>query len=569
MGNKKADHKGFRYLQDSGVPQSRNDRPKFLNSNITTTRFSETARWAMILCTTLVAYLPALRGTPLWDDDGHLTRPDLQSLHGLWRIWFDLHATQQYYPLLHSAFWLEHRIWGNDVLGYHLANVVLHASSACLVVLIMKRLSLPGAWLAGVVFALHPVHVESVAWISEQKSTLSGFFYLAALLAYVSFDENRRKSKYLLATGFFVAALLSKTVTATLPAVLLVILWWRHGRLEWKRDVLALVPWFGLGISAGLFTAWVERTIIGASGAEFVLTPLQRFLIAGRAICFYFGKLVWPTNLAFFYSQWRIDPDTWWQWIFPIGVLVVGIGLALASRRYRAPFVCLLIYCGTLFPVLGFLNVYPFRYTYVADHFQYLASLAIIIPVIALLAGLTQRTSLRKSASIACSVMLIVVLGAMTWRQSHMYRDLETLYRESLERDPASWMAHYNLGTMLAEQPGRLPEAISEYEAALQIKPDCTEAHINLGIALSRTPGRLQDAIREYQAAIQIRPDYAEAHANLGRALARIAGREEEAIAQYRLALRIRPDRAERTTICYRAVPDNCKRRSTSTRQHS
>src|SRR5271165_3022366 len=249
------------------------------NSSSEAIRFTDFAILAIIFCSTLAAYLPALHGSPLWDDDGHLTKPDLQSLHGLSRIWFELGATQQYYPLLHSAFWLEHWMWGDAVEGYHLTNIVLHALSACLVVMIMRRLSLPGAWLGGFVFALHPVNVESVAWISEQKSTLSGVFCLAALLTYLHFDQVRRKAVYLLATGLFVLALLSKTVTAVLPAVLLVIFWWRRGRLEWKRDVLPLLPWFALGISAGLFTAWVERTLVGARGADFLLTPVQRVLI--------------------------------------------------------------------------------------------------------------------------------------------------------------------------------------------------------------------------------------------------------------------------------------------------
>src|SRR5437879_5458322 len=196
----------------------------------------DAATWALILCATLVAYLPALRGGLLWDDNMHVTRADLQRLHGLWRIWFDLGATRQYYPLLHSAFWLEHRIWGDAVLGYHLTNVALHAACACLVVMIVRRLGLPGAWLAGFLFALHPVFVEAVAWISEQKSTLSGVFCLAAALAYLDFDRTRRRSRYFLALGLFVLALMTKTVTATLPAVLLVIFWWQRGRIEWRRD---------------------------------------------------------------------------------------------------------------------------------------------------------------------------------------------------------------------------------------------------------------------------------------------------------------------------------------------
>jgi tetratricopeptide (TPR) repeat protein len=499
----------------------------------------------MIFCATLVAYLPALHGSPLWDDDGHLTRPDLQSLHGLWRIWFELGATQQYYPFLHSAFWFEHQLWGSATIGYHLTNVALHALSACLVVMIMRRISLPGAWLAGFVFALHPVYVESVAWISEQKSTLSGVFCLAALLVYLHFDQDRRRSRYWLATGLFALALLSKTVTATLPVVILAIFWWRRGKLEWKRDLLPLVPWLAAGISGGLFTAWVERVYIGARGADFLLSPAQRFLISGRAICFYFGKLLWPVNLMFLYPHWNVSAGVWWQWLFPVAVLAVFVGLIIAAHRYRGPLASFLIFAATLFPVLGFLNVYPFRYSYVADHFQYLASLGVIVPGIALLAWAIERRSTRKGAAIAGSVLLIFVLGVLTWRQSRMYSDVETLYRTSLERNPASWMAHYNLGTLLADRPDQLTEAIAEYQVALRIKPDYAEAHHNLEIALSRIPGRLDDAIAEYQEALRIRPDFALAHNDLGIALSHTPGRMQNAIAEYQAALQVYPGFAE------------------------
>ncbi|MGA3017904.1 MAG: hypothetical protein ABSF62_12355, partial [Bryobacteraceae bacterium] len=367
--------------------------------------------WASILCATLVAYLPALRGGLLWDDSSHVTRPDLQSLHGLWRIWFDLGATQQYYPLLHSAFWMEHRIWGDAVLGYHLTNVTLHAASACLVVMIVRRLALPGAWLAGLVFALHPVSVEAVAWISEQKSTLSGVFYLASALAYLRCDQSRRASRYWLALGLFVLALLTKTVTATLPGALLVVVWWQRGRIEWKRDLRPLLPWFALGASAGLCTAWVEKTFIGAKGADFTLTLVQRCLLAGRVICFYAGKLLWPRNLTFLYPRWNIDPGEWWQYLFPAGVVALAVGLWLVGRRHRGPLAGLLIFAGTLFPVLGFLNVYPFRYSYVADHFQYLASLGIIVPVASALAIVAGRIPLGKVGRIAFAAVPMVVLG--------------------------------------------------------------------------------------------------------------------------------------------------------------
>src|SRR5580704_8321403 len=180
------------------------------------------ANWSGIFLAVLLAYWPALRGGLLWDDTGHITAPRLRSLYGLWRIWFDLRSTQQYYPLLHSAFWIEHRLWGDAVLGYHLVNLAQHALAACLVVLIVRRLEIPGAWLAGLVFALHPVSVESVAWISEQKSTLSAVFYLSSAFIYLGFDRTRRRSSYWWAFGLFVLALLTKTVTASLPAALLV-----------------------------------------------------------------------------------------------------------------------------------------------------------------------------------------------------------------------------------------------------------------------------------------------------------------------------------------------------------
>ncbi|HEY5488884.1 MAG TPA: glycosyltransferase family 39 protein, partial [Candidatus Limnocylindrales bacterium] len=241
----------------------------------------------VLLLAVLVSYTPALRGGMLWDDDQHVTSRELQSVDGLRRIWFDIGATQQFYPVVYSAFWLEHRLWGDDTLGYHVVNVVLHAGSAFLLALILRRLSVPGAWLAAALFALHPVYVESVAWMTELKNTLSGVFYLAAMLAYLRFDASRRLPAYALAAALFVLALLSKTVTATLPMALLVVFWWQRGTISWRRDVLPLVPFVVVGVAGGLTTAWIERSLLGARGAEFQFSLVERFLIAGRAIWFY------------------------------------------------------------------------------------------------------------------------------------------------------------------------------------------------------------------------------------------------------------------------------------------
>jgi len=346
---------------------------------------------------TIIAYFPALHGGFIWDDDGHVTKPALRSLHGLWRIWTELGATQQYYPVLHSAFWLEHRLWGDAPFGYHLLNVLLHATAACLFGLVVERLvpkpldrnasrssslGTSCSTFAAFLFALHPVCVESVAWISEQKNTLSTVFYLLSALAYLRFDQNRKPRTYLLALGLFLLALLSKSVTATLPAALLVIFWWRRGSLSWKRDVVPLLPWFAIGAAVGLLTAWVERTfIIGAQGYAFDLSFLERCLLAGRVIWFYLGKLLWPANLIFIYPRWQVSAAVPWQYLFPIAAIAATAALWLIRRRTRGPLAGWLFFVGSLFPALGFFNAYPFIFSYVADHFQYLASLGIIATV--------------------------------------------------------------------------------------------------------------------------------------------------------------------------------------------
>ena len=500
---------------------------------------------AVLVAALLLAYGPALHGGLLWDDAGHLTRPELQSWHGLWRIWFDPGATQQYYPLLHTAFWLEHRLWGDALTGYHLINILLHALSAFLVVRIVRRLSLPGAWLAGFLFALHPVCVEAVAWIAEQKSTLSTAFYLAAALVYLSFDRSRLPRHYLTAFLLFLLAVLSKTVIATLPAALLLLLWWERGRLGWKRDVAPLIPWFAIGLPMGLATAWVERRFIGAEGSPFALTLAQRCLLAGRAVWFYLGKLAWPANLAFTYPRWNLNAHAWWQYLYP---LLLGIALAVCYRlsaRNRTPLAALLFYVGTLFPALGFISIYPFLYSYVADHFQYLASLGILVAAACWAANRVPGTLGRSQAWSAVPVLPVAILGLLTWQQSHIYANSETLYRETLLRNPADWMAYNNLGIELARDPGRITEAADSLESALRINPALSDTHRNLANVLGQIPGREMDAVREYATALQTRPADPELHTRLAGLLARLPGHVPEAIAEYEAAVRLQPDSAE------------------------
>jgi len=538
-------------------------------------RTSQRSDALILLWAALVAYYPALRGGMIWDDNAHLTMPALRSLRGLWNIWFHLGATAQYYPLLHSAFWLESHLWGGWVVGYHVWNVLLHALSAYLVVLIVRRLDLPGAWLAGFIFALHPVCVESVAWMSEQKSTLSAVFYLGSALTYLDFRQTGRRQQYYLALGLFAAALLTKSVTATLPAVLLVIFWWQNGRLEWKRDVRPLSGWLVFGACAGFFTAWVEKTYVRAEGADFTLSAMQRLLLAGRVVWFYAGKVLWPSNLIFNYPRWTIDPAEWRQYSYTLLLLVAAAGCWLWARRSRGPLAALLIFVGTLVPVLGFFNVYPFRYSYVADHFQYLATLAIIIPVSSLLTVAAQRLSVPKQVALGMAGLLVAGLGFLTWSQAHVYANAETLYRETLERNPDSFLARVNLCTTLLDQPGRLADAAAYCEESLRLRPDLAETHLNVGLLRAHAPGGLPDAIEEMRAAVRIRPsyvaarfdlatalfltnhpldavaefqtvlrtvpDYPQAYVGLGNSLLTIRGRQQEAAEAFRNALRLRP----------------------------
>lgn len=486
----------------------------------------------------LLSYQPAWHGSVLWDDDAHITSPELRSADGLGRIWFELGATQQYYPVVHSAFWLFHRLWGDDTLGYHLVNIVLHALSGVLLIAILRRLAVPGALLIGALFALHPVHVESVAWITELKNTLSGVLYLSAALAYLHFDDNRSRGAYALAFGLFALALLAKSVTATLPAALLVVLWWQRGRLNWHRDVVPLVPFLALGIGAGLLTAWVEHTVIGARGAEFDLTLIERGLIAGRAVWFYLAKLLWPVNLIFVYPRWDVSQAVWWQYLYPLGLVAV-LALAWRSRMTtRAPLAALLLFCGTLLPALGFVNVFPFRYSFVADHFQYLAS----IPILALAGGglttIARRWLPAAAPAMAPAVVLLGVLGMLTWFQSRQYVSAETLYRETIARNPGAWMAYNNLAILkLADSPEGLAEAMALLQTSVRIYPGNPEAHNNLGVALQRL-GRLDEAAKEHKEALRLFPTYAEAYNNLG-IVTEQQGRIDEALGYYMTALRL------------------------------
>ncbi|MGC8863197.1 MAG: tetratricopeptide repeat protein [Armatimonadota bacterium] len=488
---------------------------------------------------TAVAYYPAVHAGYVWDDDFYVTRNTLLTApDGLRRIWFSLDSPSQYFPLVYTTFRLERAIWGLDPRGYHIANILLHIANALLVWLVLSRLSAKGAWLAAAIFAVHPVHVESVAWITERKNVLSLFFSLLTMLAwlaYIDCDDRRSIRWWFFAFVFYVLALFSKTTAVTLPAAMLIVIWIKRLPID-RRRILAIVPFVVWGVLMGIVTVLWERYHQGTMGPEFAMSPLERVLVASRALWFYAGKLAWPWKLAFSYGKWSVsqaDP-VWYVWL--AGLIAVGIAMyvwrARIGRRVAA---AVLFFVITPIPLLGFFSLYTFRYSYVADHYQYVASIGLIAIAAGAMSAAVGRFG--KTAAVIPAAVL-VALGLLTWRQCLVYKDAETLWRDTLAKTPSSAIAHTNLGRILLEQ-GQPDEAFSHFREAAGIAFDMPEVQNNLGVALF-SKGDLRGAERCFRRAIRSDPRYADPHVNL----AGVYLRQERFVAaerEARAALRINP----------------------------
>jgi tetratricopeptide (TPR) repeat protein len=542
--------------------------------------------FALVLtAVTIFVYRPAWNGGFLWDDDVYITNNELLTApDGLRRIWFSLDSPSQYFPLVYTTFRVERAVWGLNPTGYHWINLVLHVANALLVWLVLARLKVPGAWLAGAIFALHPVQVESVAWITERKNVLMGFFFLLTLLAWIAFVNGKTKWRWLvygLALILYLFALSAKTTACTLPAALFLILWLQNKPIDWKR-VIQLIPFLVLGIAMGVLAMWWERYHQGTSRAVFAfLSPIERILVASRAVWFYLSKLFWPSNLTFIYPRWNIAPSHLlnYSWLLA-GVIVCGAIYFLRRYLGRGVEIAAAFFVATLSPVLGFVMLYTFRYTFVADHYQYLACIGPIALASAGLINLADTFKNSRALILSAALFVPAVLATLTWRQAAMYGNIETLWRTTLARNSTCWMAHNNLGIVLFGK-GQLDDAIAHYRTTLEMQPDFWDADYNLGSALlgkgqvdeaifycdkavrmqPNDPDarvalanallqkrRINDAIVHYQKAVEIRPDYFLARSGLGHALLE-KGNLDDAIEHSRAALLIQPNDADCHTI--------------------
>jgi tetratricopeptide (TPR) repeat protein len=362
------------------------------------------------------------------------------------------------------------------------------------------------------------------------------------MLLYLRYEERGRQWRLMLSIGVFLLSALAKVIAVTLPVVLLACAWWQRGRIT-RRDLLQVLPYLLIGVLMTCMEVWSQHLVATGGAAVRCDSFFSRAAVAGCAVWFYLGKLIWPVDLMFVYPRWSIDEGNVLVYL-PGMLLAILLALAWWQRRgWGRPVVMLIVcYVALLLPVLGFVNIYFMEYSLVADHWQYAAMIVPCAVFAAAAATLGRRRLSNRPGGYAICLVLLAILASLTWRQSRMYADVETLYRTTIDRNPACWMAYNNLGVVLHDQ-GHLAEAVAQYQGALEIKPDYAEAHNNLGLALADHQ-QIDEAVAHYQKALEIKTDYAEPYYNLGNALS-ARGEFDKAIADYRKALEIKPRYAE------------------------
>src|SRR5436309_820631 len=524
------------------------------------------AQAAVIVGAVLLVYLPAWRAGFVWDDEQLITaNPLLRTFSGLIEIWSG-GRTADYFPMTNTVFWIERHLFGENATGYHAINILLHGADAILVWLVLHRLQIPGAWFAGLIFGIHPVHVESVAWTSELKNVLAMFFTLLSIFSFVGSNEQRQShAAYLASLFFFALALLSKTQTVFLPIALLLYGWWRD-RGSFRREVIRTGPFFVMAAVFSLITIWFQNRGIGEE--EIIIGSVaRRFVNAGMAIWWYAGKVFLPARLMAIYPRWRFDSPDLSEWL-PLIALVSLIGLLwfFRNRGLRGVFVAAGYFVVALLPVIGLLRMAYLRSgTLVADHLQYFADVSLIALVCAGVTMLANRGCRELKTAIAViSILSIGVMGVCAWQRTQVLHDEESLWRDNLAKNPDAWQAHARLGQRFFRQE-KYSDAIEHLRRAVELKPELPEDHNLLGLAYCRAE-QFDQGIREYREALRLKEakpstgqtaSVATIRTNLANALTIVGNnlsngareipaeamrRYEEAIAQYEKALELEPN---------------------------
>ena len=576
---------------------------------------NDIARWAAIFLISVVIYIPAMSAGFLWDDDQEITaNPSLTDSFGLWEIWTgglgniekaqpddpilvkavrpplhwiethvlsaprDANCSADYFPLKTTMLWIEYQLWGHDPqgraipYGFHVMNILMHALDALLLYMLLRQLKVPGAWLGSLLFAVHPVHAESVAWIAERKNTLSLFFYILSISAWVRFEDTWKVNNalwakvegiagffsnlrsegiiktlraegffsqfYLLALGLFVASLLCKTHVVILPAVLLLLTWWRSGKVT-VRDGFRSLPFFAIALFLAEVTVWFQNG--RAIGQEVI--PIgdwpSRIAGSGLAVWWYVVTSVLPVKLNTIYNHigpfgvtWPLRDPQWWMFLMGAMVLVT-LHLLWLARNWlgRTPFFVFAYFVGTLFPVLGFFKMSYMRLTLVADHFQYLSDISVVALVGALVAiGIKKLDPQVRPLLIGSTVVVLLACSAYSWERAGIHQSEKTLWTACLSKNWDSWQAHNHLGAVIYME-GRPSDAAPHFQRAVDLKPENPEVHNNLGLVLAAF-GKWEEALVQYRLAVQIKGDVPAMRRNLADALSS-RGKYEEAIPHY------------------------------------
>ena len=494
-----------------------------------------------------IIYFPATKAGFVWDDSIMRSLKAVSTWGGIWDLWFDPTSAYMqgdkwreghYWPLLYTTFWIEHKLWGFSPAGYHVVNILIHFANTVLLWRLLARLAVPGAWFVAAVFAVHPLHAESVAWIMARKDMLATLFCLASLLMWLRFAESRRRGHYASALLLFAAAMLCKSVVVVFPVTLLILQWWKEGSIT-KTYLLRTAPFFLVGFAIAIADMLFYQNVQPIS---FGYSIPERVLIATHALWFYVGKLLWPVELAVIYPRWEIDVADPLGWLYVIASLaVVATFWFLRGRIGRGPLACALFFAVMLSPTLGFIDYGYMRYAFVADRYQYLAGIGVIVLFAAAATYGSDRMpgSLRKVTR-GAALALLALLGVATWNQAGVYRNEVVLFRHVISLNPQARTAHLNLAYALLHGEGASEEALAAAREAVRKRPLYHNSHNVLGAVLSGL-GRYEEAEKHLRRAVELNPRYAPAFLNLGESF-RKRRRYKEAFEAYLAAVRIDPD---------------------------